>query len=468
MASSLYDSLYRKAQVELARILQNEESSIIKLYGTALYEIRKILKELYDKYSVDGKLTNAQMTKYNRLKSVQDQVEGILEKKLKEVDSLTRTLTKEQYQEAFYRHAYAIDQAGGMSLNWGLVPEEAVEEAMKSPFSKLSSSKALRESRTATVEKIRQEIGLSIIRGDSYEVLGNRIDSILGITISGNKATHTGKGASYRSLMVARTEGQRVLVDGHEKATAEAREMGCDIETIWDATLDGRTRPSHGALDGKPKDDPDKGWLVPEIGWVSAPLHSGVASFDINCRCRTRDQVRGYPPQERYVRGDGTKPYETYDQWMGRLASENEDLTNKGLERSARKYQTYKLRNGKDSVVIDAEGKLRGYCLSPDSPSGRNKARVIKAALGIGQEDYLYFEEQIRKGLSKARIEVGESNEWGRRYDAIISIKGKNGNVEDLRVGWIFDSKNSTAYNGNEPRLATAYIDTSKARRKNG
>ncbi len=315
MASSLYDSLYKKAQVELAKILQNEESSIIKLYGTALYEIRKILKELYDKYAEDGKLTNAQMTKYNRLKAVQDQVESILKKKLKEVDSLTKVLTKEQYQEAFYRHAYAIDQAGGMALNWGLIPEEAVEEAMKSPFSKLASSKALSESRTATVEKIKQEIGLSIIRGDSYEVLGNRIDSILGVTVSGNKATHTGKGASYRSLMVARTEGQRVLVDGHEKATAQARELGCDIETIWDATLDSRTRPAHASLDGKPKDDPEKGWFVPEIGWVSAPLHSGVASFDINCRCRTRDQVKGYPPQERYVRGDGIKPYQTYAQW---------------------------------------------------------------------------------------------------------------------------------------------------------
>ncbi len=315
MASSLYDTLYKKAQVELAKILQNEESSIIKLYGTALYEIRKILKELYDKYAEDGKLTNAQMTKYNRLKSVQDQVESILKKKLKEVDSLTKLLTKEQYQEAFYRHAYAIDQAGGMALNWGLIPEQAVEEAMKSPFSKLASSKALSQSRTETVEKIRQEIGLSIIRGDSYEVLANRIDSILGVTVSGNKATYTGKGASYRSLMVARTEGQRVLVDGHEKATAQAREMGCNIETIWDATLDGRTRPSHAALDGKPKDDPDKGWFVPEIGWVSAPLHSGVASFDINCRCRTRDQVKGYPPQERYVRGDGIKPYQTYAQW---------------------------------------------------------------------------------------------------------------------------------------------------------
>ncbi|MBQ3729690.1 MAG: hypothetical protein II903_09335, partial [Spirochaetales bacterium] len=256
MASRLYDRLYAQAQVELAKILQGEERSIIRLYGTALYDIRKILKDLYDKYSVEGKLTNGEMSKYNRLANVQDQIEKILEKNLKQVDSLTKRLTAEQYSEAFYRHAYAIDQVGGMALNWGLIPEEAVEAAMKSPFSKLSSSKALKASREGTVDRIRQEIGLSVIRGDSYDVLANRISAVLGVSPKGTGAAFNGKGAAYRSLLVARTEGQRILVEGQEAATKKALDLGCDIETIWDATLDSRTRPAHAALDGRPKDDP--------------------------------------------------------------------------------------------------------------------------------------------------------------------------------------------------------------------
>lgn len=63
MTSRLYNQLYQQAQVELAKILQGEERSIIQLYGTALYDIRKTLKDLYDKYSVDGKLTNGEMSK---------------------------------------------------------------------------------------------------------------------------------------------------------------------------------------------------------------------------------------------------------------------------------------------------------------------------------------------------------------------------------------------------------------------
>ena len=244
MASRLYDQLYRQAQVELAGILQGEERSIIKLYGTALHDIRKILKDLYDKYSVEGKLTNGEMSKYNRLVNVQDQICRILQKNMKQVDSLTKRLTAEQYNEAFYRHAYAIDQVGGMALNWGLIPEEAVEAAMKSPFSKLASSKALKASREGTVDRIRQEIGLSVVRGDSYEVLANRISAVLGVSPKGTGAAFNGKGATYRSLMVARTEGQRILVEGQMAATKKALELGCEIETIWDATLDSRTRPA--------------------------------------------------------------------------------------------------------------------------------------------------------------------------------------------------------------------------------
>lgn len=461
MASRLYDQLYAQAQVELAKILQGEERSIIKLYGTALYDIRKILKDLYDKYSVEGKLTNGEMSKYNRLVNVQDQIEKILRKDLKQVDSLTRRLTAEQYGEAFYRHAYAIDQVGGMALNWGLIPEEAVEAAMKSSFSKLASSKALKASREGTVDRIRQEIGLSVIRGDSYDVLANRISAVLGVSSKGTGAAFNGKGAAYRSLMVARTEGQRILVEGQEAASRKARELGCTIRTIWDATLDGRTRPAHAALDGKPKDDQEKGWFVPEIGYVTAPLHSGVAAFDINCRCRERDEVVGFPPDERYVRGDGIKPYQTYEQWMGRLASENKTFGDDKMEKAARSYQIYKLRHGGKDAIVDSENKLKGYCLNPEHDSGKDKARVFSSALGIGRDDYEYLEQQIRSGLKNARIEYGGTTKTGRKYTSFIHVRGLNGKDRIITVPWIFDFKDSDFYNKDGlPRLISAFVDT--------
>jgi hypothetical protein len=53
----------------------------------------------------------------------------------------------------------------------------------------------------------------------------------------------------------------------------------------------------------------------PSVGWIRGPLQSGVPSFDINCRCRVRGEVAGYPPKVRRVRDEGLKDYQTFEQW---------------------------------------------------------------------------------------------------------------------------------------------------------
>ncbi len=98
-------------------------------------------------------------------------------------------------------------------------------------------------------------------------------------------------------MQIARTEGMRALNAGHQRAYDEAEKNGIGLSIMWDATLDSRTRPSHGALDGKYKNEEHNGWYVAELGrYVSGPGQSGVASFDINCRCRTHAHIKGFPP----------------------------------------------------------------------------------------------------------------------------------------------------------------------------
>ncbi len=320
MAQKLFDRLYKEAQVELAKILEGAERLIIKYYGTALSQCRRTLMSIYKKYGSDGKLSNADMSKYNRLSRLQDDISSILKEQLVTVDDMIYRLTGSQYQEAFYRHAYIIDQAGGMSLSWGQIPQDAVKVVVESSLSKLAKSKTLALARQGSVDKVRAELALSVIRGDSYEKLAQRISDVLGVRIEdGKRYRYLDKGAAYRSMTVARTEGQRVLVAGQQAAYDRAKELGCEFDRIWDATLDGRTRPEHAELDGKTMDMEHQGWYVPSIGWVSGPLHSGVARFDINCRCRVVSQIKGLPPTERYVRGDGVQPYQTYSEWKASI-----------------------------------------------------------------------------------------------------------------------------------------------------
>jgi hypothetical protein len=316
-ASDLYQKLYNQTQVQLAKKLDATEMEIAKRYGEVLVSCRRKLERFYEKYAQqDGVLSNADKTTVARLSALQDSIEEILKKKIPTINTYTKKLTGEMYEESFFRHAYAIDQSGGMSLSWGLVPEHAVEAAVKGAYDTFAKSRNLAIAQAKAVRQIRQEISLAMTRGDSYEKLAARIGKAIGCNVVNGKVRYGRCGAAAWSMEVARTEGQRVLVEGQSAAYEKAKDLGCQIEEVWDATLDARTRPEHATLDGKAKDDPDKGWMVESLGsYVSAPLHSGVASFDINCRCRIRAQVVGFPPDQRYVRGDGVKPYQTYKQW---------------------------------------------------------------------------------------------------------------------------------------------------------
>ena len=82
--------------------------------------------------------------------------------------------------------------------------------------------------------------------------------------------------------------------------------------------LDGHTRAAHGALDGQKRGK--DGFFDTPVGKVAAPLQSGVASFDIHCRCRLRAEIPGYPPQMRYVRGDGKRSWMSYEEWREKVS----------------------------------------------------------------------------------------------------------------------------------------------------
>jgi len=265
----------------------------------ALDDIRASLSKVYEKYAKAGKLTNAEMTKYNRMMNLHEELTGILGPTFSRNGRLIDKLAAVQYDEAFFRTEWAIDQSTGVALKWGLLKKEVVEQALKNDLRKI----ALDGIKGDGLIGIRRVIAQGLTRGDSYPKMTRGVKQFIEREASGY-------------LRIARTEGQRAAVMGQQQAIETARdELDIDVEEIWDATLDGRTRPEHGALDGKAA-DPEKGWYVPSLGvWVAGPMQSGEPSFAINCRCRIRPQIKGYGPTVRRVRDEGVVDYITYDEW---------------------------------------------------------------------------------------------------------------------------------------------------------
>ncbi len=96
-----------------------------------------------------------------------------------------------------------------------------------------------------------------------------------------------------------------------------------------------------------------------------------------------------------------------------------------------------RLPNAEDAIV---EGrKLRDYCLSPEHPRGKHKARVFTSALGLTAED----SEELRQALLSAAVSEeavpAEKDEYGQRYVLDFEMSTEVGRAT-VRSGWIVRS----------------------------
>jgi len=214
---------------------------------------------------------------------------------------LIAKLAKVNYEQGFYRHAWAVSNAVGADIRFGLLNPKAIEAAVANPLDKI----ALDGLKQDGLRRIKRTVTQGLIQGDSYPKMAREL-----------------KGAfdtSARDTMrIARTEGQRAMVEGQQAAYEEATAEGVEMVQVWDAALDSRTRPDHAALDGvegRPGGGFDVAWHFASGGWTSGPLQSGIPEQDINCRCRIRGQIKGYAPKSRRIRDEGVQPYVTFADW---------------------------------------------------------------------------------------------------------------------------------------------------------
>jgi hypothetical protein len=103
-----------------------------------------------------------------------------------------------------------------------------------------------------------------------------------------------------------------------------------------------------------------------------------------------------------------------------------------------------------DAALLEI-GKLRDYCLSADHPRGKHKARMFRAALGIGRE----HAEELRSALlAAARTEPAialHTDRWGQywRLDAPIARQKRRALV---RCVWIVRASEDL------PRFVTCWV----------
>lgn len=184
-------------------------------------------------------------------------------------------------------------------------------------------------------QKITSAITQGILQGEDIRKISKRLRNV----------TDMDKRAAIRNARTMTTSAENA---GRSDSYTRAREMGIEMEQIWLATLDERTRDSHRKLDGEKIKVGDK-WHHPKFsnGLRYPGDPEGPASEVYNCRCTLIAQVAGINlnPSDISKRNNYKLGGMSYEEWK----EEHQQRADARTARAQKSEQTANtIINGKD------------------------------------------------------------------------------------------------------------------------
>jgi SPP1 gp7 family putative phage head morphogenesis protein len=283
------------------KTLATMERQIANQYKAAYTDMRGVFAEAFAKYEQGGTLTYNEMMKYNRLKSMQTELNKTLAELYADDTSILNKGLTSTYQDSYYRAAYSIEKEIQAKLSYMPLDTARIKAAIQNPISGLTLNETLIKNKANIISKINQEITRGLIQGTSYGKMARAIKETLG-------------GDAGKAIRVAQTEAHRVHNQARWESMKHADDLGVEMVKVWVSTLDSRTRPAHQSLDGREVKVEDN-FSSSQGGNGPTPGQMGTAADDINCRCTFVIRPVGFKPEFRRIRGEGQVPYTTYDDW---------------------------------------------------------------------------------------------------------------------------------------------------------
>lgn len=267
-----------KQQKQVLQSQLNSEEKTIKelkqVYQQALKDVDEKIRQLSAR--ADMNPDNLQSIIYQKQyqQALKGQLEGVLENMHSESYATISDYLTRCYQDGYIGVMYDL-QGQGIPLIMP-IDQKAVTNAIQID-SKLSKSlyDRLGEDTNYLKKAVRAEVSRGIANGSTWNDVAAKLSKHMENTPF-NKAYNN-------SIRIARTEGHRVQAQSALDAQYKAKEKGADIVKQWDASLDGRTRPTHRQLDGQIREI-DEPFEVAGMK-ADAPGMFGDPAEDCNCRC---------------------------------------------------------------------------------------------------------------------------------------------------------------------------------------
>ena len=242
--------------------------------------------------------------------------------------------------------------------------------------------------------------------------------------------------AMSRARTIAATE---ISKTGTALTSARAQAVGSE-GYIWRTTRDGNRRPSHAAMEGR------------YVRWDQPPTLDGMtghAGEFPNCRCYPEPVV----PEASGRTSPSPMPTQAEEAESGehKLRSRWEQESFGPITPHA---EGMPLHNpGRAEFAMD---KLTRYSMDPDSPRGRSKARVWRAALGMDKRHAEDVRRQVLEQLDKRPAFRDLADKHGERFKVVVPVTGPNGRTVDVTTSWIYER--GSGRTSTKPRLVTCYV----------
>lgn len=292
LEQQVYNSLLAREAKYSKQIQQQLASALKSIYGE--------MKAIYNKYSINGKLTKAEMVKYNKYSTMEKAILAKLDPAIKANIKTIQKLLPSQFQESFFREAWAVDNASELRLSWGLVNTKSLLAAFDITNPKnIELQNALKNYGPTAKKSIRTALLNGLSEGKSYDQMARDVKKAV-------------KKIYSSAITIVRTEGQAAINAGQDLAYYRAIENGVEGKVVWSATKDSVTRHTHRIMDGKAK--LNTGFFEPiHAQYPGDPNLS--AEERCNCRCRTRFEIDGYSPQLMRTREEGVIEYQNFSDY---------------------------------------------------------------------------------------------------------------------------------------------------------
>ncbi len=298
--------------------------------------------------------------------------------------------------------AYGIENGFQTDFGFTLYNEDTVNRLIEENPDLLPAPRVdIPEDMRWNKQKITSNITQAVLQGKSIPEIAKTMQTVVGM----NKASAT------RNARTAMTGAQNA---GRQQAYHRAKAMGIKVKKEWVATLDGRTRHSHGMADGQQVEIDGKFKVgASEMRYPGDP--QGAAEEVYNCRCT---MVTVEPPE--ILRGE--EPRRTFNEWI--KTKEAQEAVAKVKSDRAKKAAKRLKTDVKNDIIFNIK-----------TSNGIQINRISEHLVERSEERGVFrkdIENAVLKPLHICDVKIDENGRKSQRFigeSATININPEDGTV---------------------------------------